>query len=92
MVAPNTPGVPGTRFTHITRRFAVLHPIWTLSAESGEPEWGWRVLLAGLPARSDALMKEATMWITYFSVVIGIALCFGIGAMAIESYEENARP
>jgi hypothetical protein len=37
-------------------------------------------------------MKEATMWITYFSVVIGIALCFGVGAMAIESYEENARP
>jgi hypothetical protein len=29
-------------------------------------------------------MKEATMWITYFSVVIGIALCFGIGAMAID--------
>ncbi len=32
------------------------------------------------------------MWLTFFSVVIGIALCFGIGAMAIEFHEENVRP
>jgi len=31
------------------------------------------------------------MWITLFTIVIGIALCFGIGAMAMESYEEKAR-
>jgi len=31
------------------------------------------------------------MWITVFTIVIGIALCFGIGAMAVESYEENVR-
>jgi len=36
--------------------------------------------------------EEATMWLTLFSVVIGIALCFGVAAMAIESYEENVRP
>ncbi len=32
------------------------------------------------------------MWLTLFSVVIGIALCFGVAAMAIESYEDNVRP
>jgi hypothetical protein len=30
------------------------------------------------------------MWITLFTIVIGIALCFALGAMALESYEENA--
>ncbi len=29
------------------------------------------------------------MWITLFTIVIGIALCFAVGAMAMESYEEN---
>ena len=32
------------------------------------------------------------MWITLFTIVIGIALCFGLGAMAIESHEENVQP
>jgi hypothetical protein len=32
------------------------------------------------------------MWITLFTIVIGIALCFAVGAMAMESYEENVRP
>jgi hypothetical protein len=32
------------------------------------------------------------MWITLFIAVIGIALCFGLGAIAVESYEENVRP
>jgi hypothetical protein len=31
------------------------------------------------------------MWITFFTIAIGIALCFALGAMAIESYEENVR-
>jgi hypothetical protein len=31
------------------------------------------------------------MWVTLFMIVIGIALCFGLGAMAVESLEENAR-
>ena len=30
------------------------------------------------------------MWITLFAIVIGIAFCFALGAMALESYEENA--
>lgn len=30
------------------------------------------------------------MWITFFTIVIGIALCFALGAMALESYGENA--
>jgi hypothetical protein len=29
------------------------------------------------------------MWITLFTIVIGIALCFALGAMAVESYEEK---
>jgi hypothetical protein len=32
------------------------------------------------------------MWITLFTIVIGIAVCFALGAMAMGSYEENARP
>jgi hypothetical protein len=32
------------------------------------------------------------MWITLFTIVIGIAVCFALGAKAMESYEENARP
>jgi hypothetical protein len=31
------------------------------------------------------------MWITFFTVVFGIALCFAFGAMAVESYEKNVR-
>lgn len=31
------------------------------------------------------------MWITLFTIVIGIALCFGLGAMAVESYDEKVR-
>ena len=31
------------------------------------------------------------MWITLFTIVIGIALCFGLGAMAVESYKEKVR-
>jgi hypothetical protein len=31
------------------------------------------------------------MWIMFFTIVIGIALCLGLGAMAVESYEENVR-
>jgi hypothetical protein len=32
------------------------------------------------------------MWTTLFTIVIGVALCFALGAMALESYEENVRP
>ena len=32
------------------------------------------------------------MWIMLFTIVIGIALCFAVGAKAMESYEENVRP
>jgi hypothetical protein len=32
------------------------------------------------------------MWITLFTIVIGIAFCFALGAKVLESYEENARP
>jgi hypothetical protein len=32
------------------------------------------------------------MWITLFTIVIGIAFCFAVGAMAMESYEENVQP
>jgi hypothetical protein len=32
------------------------------------------------------------MWITLFTIVIGIALCFGLGAVAIESHEEKVQP
>jgi hypothetical protein len=35
--------------------------------------------------------EEAPMWITLFTIVIGIALCFALGAKAAESYEEKAR-
>ena len=31
------------------------------------------------------------MRITLFTIVIGIALCFGFGAMAVQSYDENVR-
>jgi hypothetical protein len=31
------------------------------------------------------------MWITFFTIAIGIALCFGFGAMAVESYEKKVR-
>jgi hypothetical protein len=31
------------------------------------------------------------MWVTLFTIVIGIALCFALGAMAVESYEENVQ-
>ena len=31
------------------------------------------------------------MWITFFTIVIGIALCFGFGAIAFESYEKRVR-
>jgi hypothetical protein len=32
------------------------------------------------------------MWITLFTIVIGIALFFALGAVAVESYEENVQP
>ena len=32
------------------------------------------------------------MWVALFTIVIGIAICFAFAAMALESYEENARP
>ncbi len=32
------------------------------------------------------------MWTTLFCIVIGIALGFGLGAMFVESLEENAPP
>jgi hypothetical protein len=32
------------------------------------------------------------MWITVFTIVIGIALCFAVGAMAMESHEDNVQP
>ena len=35
---------------------------------------------------------EATMWITLFTIVIGISVCFALGAKALESDEENVRP
>ena len=31
------------------------------------------------------------MWVTFFTIVIGIAVCSAFGAIAIESYEENIR-
>jgi hypothetical protein len=31
------------------------------------------------------------MWFTLFMIVIGMALCFALGAMAVESYEENVQ-
>ena len=31
------------------------------------------------------------MWVTLFTIVIGIALCFALGAMAVESYDENVQ-
>jgi hypothetical protein len=31
------------------------------------------------------------MWITLFTIVIGIALCFGFGATAVESYDKKVR-
>ena len=31
------------------------------------------------------------MWITLFTIVIGIALCFGFEAMAVQSYDEKVR-
>ena len=31
------------------------------------------------------------MWITLFTIVIGIVACFALAAMTLESYEENAR-
>lgn len=31
------------------------------------------------------------MWVTLFTIVIGIAICFAFAAMALESYED-ARP
>lgn len=31
------------------------------------------------------------MWITLFTIVIGIALCFGFGAMTVQSYDEKVR-
>jgi hypothetical protein len=31
------------------------------------------------------------MWVTFFTIVIGIALCFAFGAIAVESYEEKVR-
>jgi hypothetical protein len=31
------------------------------------------------------------MWITFFTIAIGIAFCFGLGAMAVESYNEKVR-
>jgi hypothetical protein len=31
------------------------------------------------------------MWITLFTIVIGVALCLALGAMAVESYEKQAR-
>ena len=31
------------------------------------------------------------MWITLFMIVIGIAACFALAAMTVESHEGNAR-
>ena len=32
------------------------------------------------------------MWLTLFTIVGGISLCFAFGAIAVDSYEENVRP
>jgi hypothetical protein len=31
------------------------------------------------------------MWVMMFTIVIGIALCFAVGAVAVESHEEKVR-
>jgi hypothetical protein len=31
------------------------------------------------------------MWLTFFTVVLGIALGFALGAVMLESYEEKVR-
>jgi hypothetical protein len=32
------------------------------------------------------------MWFSLFSIVVGIALGLGFGAIVLENYEENVRP
>ena len=32
------------------------------------------------------------MWLSLFSIVFGIALGLGFGAIIVQSFEENARP
>jgi len=32
------------------------------------------------------------MWITLFTILIGMAFCVALGAMAVESNEENVHP
>jgi len=55
-----------------------------------EPGRPWRVSLAELLDGENRKRRHA-VWITLFTIVIGIALCFALGAVAVESHEENAR-
>jgi hypothetical protein len=36
--------------------------------------------------------RRYVMWLTLFCVVISISLGLALGAMVVDSYEENARP
>jgi hypothetical protein len=36
--------------------------------------------------------RRYAMWLTLFCVVISISLGLALGAMVVDSYEENARP
>jgi len=49
------------------------------------------LLRPDFPRAQSAPTEEAIMWITFFAVVISIALGLALGAVMLESYEEHVR-
>lgn len=60
-------------------------------AENQEPDGTSCVSTADFPRAVCANEEAYAMWIQLFTVVLTIALGFGLGALALESYEE-AKP
>ena len=42
-------------------------------------------------AHNPRQRRRHAMWLTFFTVVLGIALGFALGAVMLESYEEKVR-
>ena len=57
---------------------------------------GTRTVLARLSGQTFLRLQPGSrryaMWLTLFCVVISISLGLALGAMVVDSYEENARP
>ena len=61
-------------------------------AGTQEPPPARRVVPASFPARENMPPGGYAMWISLFAVAAAIAIALSVGAVVMESYEEQMRP